>query len=401
MFRSRILVAVLALAPVCSSGCRKELQTVYGQRSGPGATESVNGTAVFAEMFEAAGHRVSSWRSLSPRLDQADCIVWFPDDFNPPRPGVVKWFETWLRARPKRTLIYVGRDFDAAAWYWRKMEPTAPAGQQEAIAEVRAAAEHAFQLAREPKEPRATCRWFTVRYGPPPGPATNVTGDLEWLQNLDPAQIEIELNSRMSPPLDMDTLLESDEGLILGQIDFGQSKLLVACNGSFLLNATLVNHEHRKLAGRLVDSVGPSGRDVVFLESGQIKVDEPTSPSPGPAVGPMPPIGPVPDEERTQPEADNGPPVRQTDPPAETPTGLEMLLVWPTNWILLHFALIGILFCFWKLPIFGIPRPEEPTGAADFGRHIDAVAALFRRTANRRYALSRVKHYQQVVKKES
>ena len=78
-----------------------------------------------------------------------------------------------------------------------------------------------------------------------------------------------------------------------------------------------------------------------------------------------------------------------------------MLLVWPTNWILLHFALIGILFCFWKLPIFGLPRPEDPTGAADFGRHIDAVAALLERTADRRYALSRVKHYQQVVRNDA
>ena len=142
------LGAVLALALAWSAGCHKELQTVYGQRNGPGATESINGTAVFAEMFEAAGHRVSSWSSLSPRLDQADCVVWFPDDFEPPSPGVVKWFEGWLRARPQRTLIYVGRDFDAAPWYWRKMEAVAPVGEQKAIAGVRAEAEDAFQSAR-------------------------------------------------------------------------------------------------------------------------------------------------------------------------------------------------------------------------------------------------------------
>ena len=89
---SRALSWLLALA-LASAGLPQGLQTVYGQRSGPGATESVNGTAVFAEMFEAAGHRVSSWSSLSPRLDQADCVVWFPDDFQPPSPGVVNWFE--------------------------------------------------------------------------------------------------------------------------------------------------------------------------------------------------------------------------------------------------------------------------------------------------------------------
>ncbi len=31
-------------------------------------------------------------------------------------------------------------------------------------------------------------------------------------------------------------------------------------NGSFLLNLPLVNHEHRKLAGKLIDAVGPPGK---------------------------------------------------------------------------------------------------------------------------------------------
>ena len=26
-----------------------------------------------------------------------------------------------LQAKPDRTLIYVGRDFDAAPWYWRRV----------------------------------------------------------------------------------------------------------------------------------------------------------------------------------------------------------------------------------------------------------------------------------------
>ncbi len=403
-FRVFVIPSWILLAPAlaCVLGCHKDLQTVYGQRSGPGATESVNGTAVFAEMFETAGHRVSSWRSLSPRLEQADCIVWVPDDFQPPYPNVVNWFEHWLRARPQRTLIYVGRDFDAVPWYWRKMETTAPAGQRAAIAGLRAEAEHAFQAARKINHPSARCRWFTIRDRPAAGPATNVTGDLEWLQNIDPSRMEIEANSRMSA--DMDALLESDEGLIVGRRDIGRSQLLLVSNGSFLLNATLVNHEHRKLAGKLIDTIGPSGRDVVFLESGQLKIDQPTGSNP--AGGPFE-TGPAPGDDYTrkgQPDAGgddsgSGPFIRRTDPAADTPNGLELLLVWPTNWILLHFALIGILFCFWKLPIFGLPRPEDPSGVADFGRHIDAVAALLERTADRRYAISRVRHYQQVVKK--
>src|SRR5580700_7314040 len=94
--RAFILLAAVGLALGSGLGCHKDLQTVYGQRKGPGATESVNGTAVFADMFEAAGHHVSSWSSLSPRLDTADCVVWFPDDFNAPSPSVVTWLENWL-----------------------------------------------------------------------------------------------------------------------------------------------------------------------------------------------------------------------------------------------------------------------------------------------------------------
>lgn len=403
--RRRYLATLVAILAVCSLGCRKELQTVYGQRSGPGATESVNGTAVFAAMFEAAGHRVSAWGSLSPRLDQADCVVWFPDDFHPPSPDVVKWFERWLRAGPQRTLIYVGRDFDAAPWYWRKVAPTAPASQQEAIAYARAKAEHAFQSARKPKWRTETYRWFTVHYGRPAGPAHNVTGDVEWMHNLDPSQLEVEVHSRISS--NMDALIESDEGLIVGQLDVGQGQLLLVSNGSFLLNATLVNHEHRKLAGKLIDTIGPSGRDVVFLESGQVTIDQPTGPNPAVPPGPNPfdpssdngPARRTRQDDAARGDSGNGPPIRHTDPAPDMPNGLELLLQWPTNWIGLHFVLVGILFCFWKLPIFGLPRPEDSTGAADFGRHVDAVAALLQRTADHRYALSRARRYQQIVKK--
>ena len=406
MFQSNTPCAccLVLLALVCALGCREDLQTVYGQRNGPGATKSVNGTAVLAEMFEKAGHRVSSWSSLSPRLDQADCLVWFPNDFQPPSSEVINWLERWLRAKPERTVIYVGRDFDAAPWYWRKMEPIAPAGQREAVADLRAEAERAFQSARQPQHPTAACRWFTLHYGQPARAASNVSGDIEWLNNLDPSQGEIELNSRMSSRMDMEPLLECSEGLLVGRRDIGKSQLLLVCNGSFLLNATLVNHEHRKLAGKVVETIGPGGRDVVFLESGQIAIDQPSGPSP--ADEPMSnPFDTTQDDDRTRQRdaasdsSSNGPPIRRSDPAPDTPNGLELLLVWPTNWILLHFVLIGVLFCFWKLPIFGLPRPEDRTGSADFGRHVDAVAALLQDTADRRYALSRVKHYQQIVKK--
>ena len=351
-------------------------------------------------MFEGAGHHVSSWDSLSPRLDRADCVVWFPDDFQPPGPGAVAWFERWLRARPGRTLIYVGRDFDAVSWYWRKILPSTPAGRQQAVEDLQAAAEGDFQKSRQSNQPNARCRWFSVRYDTPAVRANNISGDLEWLQNLEPAQLEIELNGRIVPSQDMDPLLEADEGLVLGRLEVGRGQIFVAANGSFLLNATLVNREHRKLAGKLVDAIGPAGRDVVFLESRRLGVDQSAGPGGGLPFNPFDMQSDSGSSAPRQQASDDESLVRHDDPPpAVVPNGLELLLIWPTNWILLHFALVGILYCLWKLPIFGLPRPEEPSASADFGRHVDAVAALLQRTADRRYAQSRAKHYQQIVKK--
>jgi hypothetical protein len=367
---------VLCCFMVAMTGCgRERLQTEYGRRTGATAAKSVNGTAVLAGMFEQAGHRVSSWRTLSPRLkEQADCIVWFPDDFGPPSAQVRSWLETWLQERPNRTLIYVGRDFDAATWYWEKMKAVAPADKQGQVEGSRADARAAFDRARGTPS-RTRCPWFTLEPRPKTRQVRTLTGGDEWSEDIVPAELEIELNSRLEPAEQADVLLHSTADALVSRLEYsasppmrprnpsGKSQLLLVANGSFLLNAALVNHEHRKLAGRLIDAVGPPRRSVFFLESGA-----------------------------------GGPPIRETDPKVEMPTGLKALNEYPTNWVLLHFAAIGIILCFWRWPIFGLALPPERPGTSDFGKHVDAVAALLRRSRDRAYALSRLTHYQQTIK---
>jgi len=134
-------------------------------------------------------------------------------------------------------------------------------------------------------------------------------------------------------------------------------------NGSFLLNASLVNHEHRKLAGKLIDEVGPPSQTVVFLESGR-----------------------------------SGPTISEKDPSAAVPTGMEILTVSPICWIFLQFAVVGVLFCFSRWPIFGLPRQLPADAPSDFGKHIRAVAELLGRSRDRAYAMARVLNYQQTTK---
>lgn len=141
---------------------------------------------------------------------------------------------------------------------------------------------------------------------------------------------------------------------------FGESRLIVVTNGSFLLNLPLVNHEHRKLAGRLIDEVGKPKQTVVFLESRA-----------------------------------GGPPIVANDPSPSVPTGLEIFNLWPTSWILLHLVVVGILLCFSRYPIFGLPRDLPPEAPSDFGKHVEALGELLSRSGDTAYATARILHYRQ------
>ena len=359
-------LAVFGLFFLATGGCVDEIDTVYGQRAGSAWT-SVNGTSVLGKMFERAGHAVFSWRMLSPRLRRrADCIVWFPDDFHPPKQQACQWLEGWLRDEPGRTLIYVGRDFDAAAWYWETIQPNAPAEQKQEMLRRKLEAKSLFRRNLLPRGTTEECNWFSAKGGRKHRKVRTLQGKPEWLQGIDPAKLRIELNQRIVPSSDAEVLLESEGDPLVTSERFGGSRVIVVANGSFLLNLPLVHHEHRKLVGQLIDEVGPPGQTVVFLESG---------------------LG--------------GPFVFETDPSDGPPSALAIFRVWPANWILLHLAVVGIILCFSRFPIFGRPRDLEPEGTSDFGRHIQALGELLQRSGDTAHAVGRLSHYQQITRPDS
>jgi hypothetical protein len=359
--RSLCLALLLVSLAVCC-GCGQGFQRSYGQRNAPDGSGSVNGTVVLARMFQGAGHNVVSSRRLSPRLsEQADCIVWFPDDFLPPSDETRQWLEEWLYEQPGRTLIYVGRDFDAAAWYWDKIDQDVPDEQRKELLARRASDKVDF-LARRRTIPKSSdCQWFTVEEEHRPMKVTTLDGQAQWLEGIDPAKLEIELNGRMLPSQYAEVLLHSEGHMLVSYEEFDESQLIVVSNGSFLLNLPLVNHEHRKLAGKLIDTVGPSGQKVVFLESGS-----------------------------------GGPTIHETEPLPDIRTGMEIFNVWPTNWILMHLAVLGIIFCFSRAPIFGIPRSPKAQGTSDFGKHVEAVGELLERSGDEAFAAAKLQHYEQL-----
>jgi hypothetical protein len=381
------------------AGCgRDKLEWQYGQRQGLGASKSVNGTAVLGSMFQKEGHHVYSWDALSPQLsNKADCIVWFPDDFAPPSLEVRTWLEQWLDGRPDRTLIYVGRGYDAEIDYWQRMLLNAPAEQKPLIQDRLASAKsrfHAFRnlsfsplvktdplipqnntrsKARPPvKKPRVVPSpfftsinlspddWFVFTERKKPLQVRTLDDRYPWCRGIDASKLDIELTESMIVPRakSVRPLLKSGVNTIVAREEIGQGQLLVVANGSFLLNMPLVNHEHRKLAAKLIDQIGPQGQTVVFLESD---------------------IG--------------GPTIRNDDPKATESSGMAVFNMWPTNWILLQLAAIGVLYCFVRWPIFGLPKSDNPGHEADFARHIDALADLLEKSQDRAFAKKKIEAF--------
>jgi len=353
-------------------------------------------------------------------LDKSDVIVWAPDDFQVPTKEQREYFEDWLRQGDSRTLVYIGRDYDGSITYWQKMQQGAPAAEANEIARRLAEAQTDYTSQRSDMPADQYCGWFTARRDGKRRDVRTLSGPFS--EGIDATKVEIELLGRLDVPTrkevresgdDEDSMISFDSPFIsdepswryepppeeyeiapddefedpeedqqlpdgfevllesegdalvtrFNQSPWTDSQIVVVTNGSFLLNVPLVNHEHRKLAGRLIDECGPPGK-VVFLESG-----------PG------------------------GPPISD-DESARFPTGMEALIVWPLGCILMHLIVVGIIFMVSRFPIFGRPREPESEAVSDFGKHIDALGELLALTGDHHFATGRLAQYQQTVKGE-
>lgn len=355
------------------------LPVEYGQRRGPEASESVNGTNVLSRLFTQAGHKVDSITRLSPRLEEYQTIVWAPDNFEPPTAEQRQYLEDWLANGIGRTLIYIGRDYNAAQQYWSDIQPLAPPEQAERVKRRLADAKAGHDAARVKMPQDEFAEWFTARSKGNRRTVKTLSGP--WAADVDASQAQIVLQGALAPPAagdvpegstdtapdEVETLLDSDQGpLATRLIDeyYGDGQIIVLTNGSFVLNYPLVNHEHRKLAARLVNESSPG--DVAFLES-----DE------------------------------DGPEIVEQEPEAEIPSGLSLIKVWPLNVILLHLTMLGIVFCIARWPIFGRPKELPAESTADFGKHVTALGELLEKTKDLAYAHARLQQYQQQGKRES
>lgn len=400
-----VLLVVLLLRGGVAGFERADVRHDYGERLG----DSVNGTSVLARMFQESSHKVSTWPRLSPRIEGYDTIVWFPDRFTPPgvspseqsdemlkewRDKGRKMLEEWLRTGYDRTLVYVARDYDAEVAYWERVAPGAPEDEAEKIDKRLEMAKTRHNLRRGAMLDEATGDWFVMRRGGERRKVDRLSG--VWSNGVSSSKAWMEIRGTVEPlpgtrqnnsggyrdiyrgygnAMYAEKLLTAPRGdgsgedtLVMRlrhQSRWGSGKIIVVANGSFLLNMPLVNHEHRKLAGKLIDECGYPG-DVLFLES-----------------------GPEPLE------------VRETEAESNPPVWITVTKPWPLRVIVIHVALCGTVLCFAMFPIFGRPRETEKESQSDFSKHIDAMGTLLAQTEDYNYAKVRISYYHEKVKRES
>lgn len=346
------LASILIILLILHFWPAPEVDETYGTMGRIGR-QSLNGTWVLAQMVRQSGHSVNQSSRLSKTLkSRADCIVWFASDWKVPDARIINWLEEWLAAKPGRTLIYVGRHFEAGPIYWKKMlerfadqyDPTLRKviAKRQEIGEkfLRAAANQAGQ-----------CAWFSYR------PLSDVVRPktLEihprWRIPIDAHKLEIELYSQMVPPGEAEALVRSGQNVLVARLPRGQSQILLVNNGSFLLNMMLVNPEHRKLAARLVQAIDESDlsgpKQVYFLEL---------------PIGYHLPSGPI-----------------------KEPSPYRFLTVYPLNGILLHLFLLGVLFALARFPRLGPGYEPDIVQRTSFDAHITATARWLRRSRDYRF----------------
>ncbi|MEM8864627.1 MAG: hypothetical protein AAGF31_03670 [Planctomycetota bacterium] len=356
------------------TGCSDQyVNEQYGSRSGVGA-DSINGTTILGELFAKAGHRVRSVGRLYPKVGEADVIVWFPTDFQTPSQEAIGWFDDWLLyGEEGKTLIYVSPDYRAGEHYWSLTKVRAPAAQQgEYNKKLRESKQDFTSWRSSAPAGEAVSSWFTPDRRNQTQTVTQLRGP--WAENVDAGEIAIEHRRYLTPDNQAEPLLTAGDGHpLVSQIvcapeewDWrnGDSRLVMIENGSFLLNASLVNKEHRKLAGRLVDHVGPPKLDVVFLQS------------------------------RSDPL------VLESDPSDSPPTGLRLFAIWPIGAVLAQLAALGLIYATARWPIFGTPRRSEQPSLTDFGRHVTALGRLLAGTRDRAYAYAQLRTYFQIDDKK-
>ena len=131
----------------------------------------------FIQRFRDAGFEVRTGESLGRHLDRAQTVVWTPDNYDLPSEEVCDFFDKWLSARPGRTLVYVGRDYDAVYDYWSDMADRLNGAEKVKALRKKAQPTYGTSYLRTSRDFDRDHRWFVQEDAPVAGRVEELAHD--------------------------------------------------------------------------------------------------------------------------------------------------------------------------------------------------------------------------------
>ncbi len=337
-FRARL---VILMFPACFAavlpGCGGGPETSYGSSRG----KSLNGTGAFASLLRQRGHEVRAAIRLTDELaERAQGIVRFAPYAGPPEEEEAAWYHKWLAEDPDRWLIYVVRDFDTLAEYWKDVrdslsETADPERRAEAEEKRSDASSWVDRLPPKREKTGNPQDWFTVETA---APAPKVCAKLEglWAEGIDAAAAALPLHDAIQSDRRCIMLSGDDKPLVLDKSVIGKGRILIVANGSFLLNEALVKPARRPLAERVAEWPESGAQQIAFVEGASPMGAVESSPSLWALLGRLPML----------------------------------------RWVAIQMAVAGVLAALARAPRLGRPRPDPDSGADRPAAHAEALGAL-------------------------
>ena len=355
--RQTVFTLIILLA-----GCGGGVDDSYGRSR----TQSVNGTTVLADLFRARGHEVRSAVRLTGELKNwADVIVRFAQTGGGPPLAESQWYSEWFSGFPKRSLVYVPRDYDATLEYWtRAFDQLPPSGSERTRKRIEQFRSQAVGWEKRLPEPAKTHQWFTVGAAKRRPVCQRVAGP--WAVGLDVGKAALTIHRPLK--LEKKRLLLSGDGMPM-VIDWsppGGGRVLVASSGVFLLNVPLTEPARWPLAVRT--AYWAEAHDETEAKDGSAVVSRPLR------------VAFV-----------EGP--RVTADAAGPPSVFALLKVQPFGLVTAQLFALGLAACLARAPRLGRPRADEPTGADRPVAHPEALGALLARTRQANEARSILETY--------
>ena len=423
-------VALVSLWLVCS-GCSQWLPEMvpFGAVTSPDAKRSLNGLGYHRVMWEAAGARCFTPQVLSPRLNEMDVIVLVGQTFAPPGQAARDWLEQWLAARPGRTVIYFGRDFNAELFYRRETLSQLPAPAQPRGAELlalREAAEFNQRLGQVPDA--AYCEWFYLDSQQPEQVVRDFRG--RWAAEhprLTFSGGQWPVHTRLLPPDDPGVQQRASEQYAARQesepLRPANAPRTAASQGG---GASFWHPEELSDAQAFQEALDEAPTSEILLAGQQgppllFRLRSPRFPDSqimivangapllnGTLVQPLfHRVGELlidsclPAERVALLAFDQrGLMISQASEQDARGAGLEMLMVWPLSAITMPAALLGIIVCASLLPILGRPQPLVHSSISDFGLHIEAIGRMLYEGRDLNHARSAIAAYYRQVRGE-